>query len=211
MVALFCVVMKKTGNFLATCLILMVYSWQVSWYNIFGNPTSSLQLPWLYILGAMIFVYGVCNIRNSLKRSYSFAALFAFTMFFILFLYPLFISQTFSSALKEFISIAFFVVVVLVCYLNKNSVGKDVYEHFKRALIWAVVLTSVFILIQYVLYTYMDIRLFKIAVRLSFKGYQTSFYLLMEDHSSATIMLGCAAFYVLDGLKRKTHGITSRR
>ncbi len=203
MAALFYVVMKKTKNYLATCMILMVYTWQISWYNIFGDPTSALQLPWLYILGAMVLAYGIFNIKNCLKREYSITALILYSVFFILFLYPLFISESISSALKEFIIIAFFVVVMFVCFLNRDSVDKEAYEHFKKALIWAVLISSIFILIQYVLYTYMGISVFKMAVRRSFLGYQRSFYLLMEDHSSATIMLGCAIFYILDGLKKK--------
>ncbi len=202
--ALFYVVMMKTKNFLATCLIMMAYTWQISWVNIFGAPTSELQLPWLYIFGLLMFCYGIYNVKNSLKRSYSAFALGVFSAFFILFLAPLIISVSVSAGLKEFIIISFFVVVVFVCFLNGDSVGKEAYERFKIAIIWAVVLSSLFILLQFVMYKYMGVSLFKIAVRMSFSGgNQTSFYLLMEDHSSATIMLGCAIFYILDRLSKK--------
>ena len=202
-VALFYFVMIKTRNFLATCIIMMAYTWQISWVNVFGNPTADLQLPWLYIFGLLVFGYGVFNIKNSLRRTYSVFSLAVFSAFFILFLAPLFISESFSAGLKEFIIILFFVVVLLVCFLNGDSVDREAYERFKKAMIWAVFLSSVFILLQYVMYTYMGVSIFKVAIRMSFSGHQTSFYLLMEDHSSATIMLGCAVFYLLDGLKKK--------
>ena len=203
-VALFYVVMMKTKSFLATCIIMMAYTWQISWVNVFGNPTADLQLPWLYIFGLLIFMYGIYNIKNSLQRSYSVFALAIFSVFFILFTAPLIISQSISAGLKEYIIISFFVVVLLVCFLNGGTVGKEAYERFKIAIIWAVLLSSAFILLQFVMYKYMDISLFKVAVRMSFSGgYQTSFYLLMEDHSSATIMLGCAIFYILDRLNKK--------
>ena len=200
---LFYVVYQKTRNFIATCFILMVYTWQISWINIFGNPTSELQLPWFYIFGLLIVLYGVFHIKDCYFKGYGSVPTVLFSIFFIIFLYPLIISQSFIAGMREFAVIGFFAAVVFISYLFRDTVGKEVHEHFKKALIWAVFLSSTLIIIQSMIYSYAGIGLFKFAVRRSFTGYQTSFYLLMEDHSSSSIMLGCAVFYIIDRLNKK--------
>lgn len=201
--SLFYFVFKKTGSFLATCFILMAYTWQISWINIFGRPTSELQLPWFYVLGFLVIIYGFINIKNCFRRNYDIAPILLFSVLFIMILYPLAISKSFSAGVKEIGVIGFFVAVLFTSFLHRDTIGKEAYEHFKTAMIWAVMLTAVFIIAQYVLYKTAGIAVFKIAVRKSFAGYQTSFYLLMEDHSSSSIMLGCAVFYILDRLHRR--------
>ncbi|MBQ7669721.1 MAG: O-antigen ligase family protein [Clostridia bacterium] len=196
-------VFKRTRNFIATCLISMVYTWQISWMNIFGDPTSKLQLPWLYLLGLLIVIYGVVNIGSCFNRRYNFVPTLLFLTFILIMLYPLIISESISSGAKELGNIGFFIAVLFISYLYKDTVSKEVYDHFKKAIIWAVLLSSLFIILQYTLYNYAGIRLFKVAIRRSYSGYQTSFFLLMGDHSSASIMLGCAIFYILDRLSKK--------
>ncbi len=200
---LFFFVFTKTKSFLATCFILMAYTWQISWINIFGKPTSELQLPWFYIFGLFVVIYGLINIKNCLRRLYDFAPVILFSVLLIIILYPLAISKSFTVGMKEIGVIGFFVAVLFISFLHSDSIGKEAYEYFKTAMIWAVIMTSVFIILQYFLFKTAGIALFKMSIRKSFTGYQTSFYLLMEDHSSSTIMLGCAIFYILDRLQKK--------
>ena len=200
---LFFFVFNKTRSFLATCFILMAYTWQISWINIFGKPTSELQLPWFYILGMFVVIYGFINIKNCLGKLYDVAPVILFSVLIIVILYPLVISRSFSIGMKEMGIIGFFVAVLFVSFLHSDSIGKVAYKYFKTAMIWAVIMSSVFIILQYVLFKAAGIALFKMSIRRSFSGYQTSFYLLMEDHSSSTIMLGCAIFYILDRLHKK--------
>ena len=202
-VLMFYFVFKKTKNFIATCLILMAYTWQISWINIFGDPTSQFQLPWFYVLGFMIILYGVINIGSCFNRKYSFVPALLFLTLIVIMIYPLIISESIANGAKELGVIGFFVAVLFTSFLYKDTVSKEAYEHFKKAIIWAVLLTSLFIIVQYILYNYAGVRVFKVAIRRSYGGYQTSFYLLMGDHSSASIMLGCAVFYIIDRLSKK--------
>ena len=200
---LFFAVYKKTGDYLMTCMIMMCHTWQISWVNIFGEPTSELQLPWLYIFGVMVVLYGVFNIRECFKKNYGVIVFMLFISYMFLFVYPMLIAPSLSEGLKEFIMIGFFVVVLFVCFLFKDKVGQKAYVHFQNSLIWAVFISSLAIVFQWVMYTYAKVSLFKIAIALSFSGYQTNCYLLMEDHSCSTIMLGCVVFYMLERIDKK--------
>ena len=203
-VLLFIVVFRKTKNFLATCLILMCHTWQISWINIFGDPTADLQLPWFYILGAMIVVYGAFSLHGRGKKGYSPTVLFLFFAFLVMFNYPLFISKSFNEGLKEYIMIGFFVLVLLSAYILRDEVPYHCYERIKSAFIFAAVTTSVLLIFQYVMYSRFGMILFKLSLSKYFNNYQLSCRLLMEDHSCSTIMLGCAVFYIGDRIKKKT-------
>ena len=203
-VLLFALVYRKTKNFLATCLIMMCHTWQISWINIFGDPTANLQLPWFYIIGAMIVVYGAFSLHARGKKGYSPTVLAIFFIFLILFNYPLAISKSFSEGLKEYIMIGFFVLVLLSAYILRDEVPRECYEHVKSAFIWAAVSTSVLLIFQYVMYSRFGITLFKLSLSKYFNNYQLSCRLLMEDQSCSTIMLGCAAFYIADRIKKRT-------
>lgn len=200
---LFIAVNRKTKNFLTTCLILMCYTWQISWINIFGAPTSELQLPWFYVIGVMILAYGVINIKDCFSKVYGAIPIMFFIVLLIVFNYPLLISQSISNGLKEYMPIGFFVVVLFICYLYQGTMSEENYEHFKKSFIWAVFISSAAIIFQYIMYKYARVALFKIEIMPSYTGYQTNCYLLMEDHSSATIMLGCAIFYILEKIDKK--------
>ena len=203
-VVLFMVVLRKTKNFLASCLVMMCHTWQISWINIFGDPTSKLQLPWFYIIGALIVLYGAFSLHSRGRKGYSPAVLALFLIFIVFFNYPLFISRSFSEGLKEYIMIGFYVLVLLSAYILRDEVPRYCYERVKSAFIWAAVSTSVLLIFQYVMYSRFGITLFKLSLSRYFNNYQLSCRLLMEDHSCSTIMLGCAVFYIADRIKKKT-------
>ena len=201
--ALFYTSFKKTGNFLSSCLIMMCYTWQSSWINIFGEDTSSLQLPWFYVVGAMMALYAVYHFRSCFQRTYSGRMMLIFMMLIIWIHFPLTDSRSFTEGLKNYIMIMFFVMLLFVTFLYHDTMSGENYEHFKSALIWSVVLTSAALIFQYVMYRYANITLFKIEILPSFSGYQIGCQLLMEDHSSATVMLGVGVFYIMTRLDKK--------
>ena len=126
--ALFFFVHRKTRNFLASCFIMMCHTWQISWINIFGDPTAQLQLPWFYIIGVFIVGYAVVNFASCMKKEYSFLILTTFVAFLIFFNYPLLISRSISEGAKEYIMIGFYVVVLLVARVLVAA------EHWQRLL-----------------------------------------------------------------------------
>lgn len=200
---LFVFVQRKTKSFLATCIIMMCHTWQISWINIFGDPTANLQLPWFYILGVFIVGYALMNLTKYYQKEYSVFALLIFISFLIIFNYPLVISPSIAEGLKEYIMIGFFMIVLFVAYLFKEEVPNSCYRHFKSAFIWAAFTSSAFLIYQYVMYTYFGRAVFKVSMMQYFSTYQVSFRLLMEDHSCATIMLGCGVFYIVERINKK--------
>jgi|GEM_PF-1778575 len=200
--ALFFFVQRKTKSFLASCIIMMCHTWQISWINIFGDPTADLQLPWFYILGVFIVVYAVFNIGKCRNKEYSPFILSVFVAFLLLFNYPLVISRSIKEGLKEYIMIGFYMVVLLVAYLFKDSIPKEKYRHIKTAFIWASVVTSALLIFQYIMYTEFGRALFKITIAKYYSSYHASCHLLMEDHSCSTIMLGCGVFYVAERISK---------
>lgn len=203
-VALFATVVKRTENVLSACLIMMCYTWQSSWINIFGKSTSELQLPWFYIAGAVMLICAVVKFRSCFERTYSGRMMLIFLMMIIWIHYPLFTSSSLSEGLKNYVMIMFYLVLLFVAFLYHDTMSAENYEHFKSALIWSVLLTSVALIFQYLMYRYASLTLFKIEIQPSFSGYQIGCRLLMEDHSSATIMLGVAVFYIMERINKKT-------
>ena len=205
--ALFFAVMRKTENFLTTCLIMMCYTWQISWINIFGAPTSELQLPWFYVMGVLMVGYAVINVKKCFERSYSAVSFVVFVIFIGIFNIPLLMSKSMGEGLKEYIVIGFFVVILFVAYMYSCTASPENYDRVKTAFIWEAFMGAVCIIFQYIMYVHAGISLFKVEYMPSFSGeYQISCYLLMEDHSCSTIMLGCAVFYILDRISPKNWG-----
>lgn len=200
---LFYFVYKKSKSFLATCLIVMCHTWQISWINIFGDPTADLQLPWFYIIGVFIVAYGVVNFASRLKKEYNVIVLVTFVAFLLFFNYPILISKSIKEGMKEYIMIGFYVVVLLVAYIFKDEIPKTCYNQFKSAFIFATVTSSALIVFQYVMFKEFGIALFKIRKSIYLTKSQLSCYLLMEDHSCSTIMLGCGVFYVAERITKK--------
>ncbi|MBR0303660.1 MAG: O-antigen ligase family protein [Clostridia bacterium] len=201
--ALFFFVHRKTRNFLASCFIMMCHTWQISWINIFGDPTAQLQLPWFYIIGVLIAVYAVFNIRDCMKKEYNLPYLLVFLVFLIAFNYPLVISESVAEGVKEYIMIGFFMIVLLVAYLFRDTIPKSVHTRIKSAFIFAAVTTSVLLIFQYFMYIRFGLVLFKINLTKYFANDQVSCHLLMEDHSCSTIMLGAAVFYIAERITKK--------
>ena len=202
-IALFKFTFDRTKNFLTSCLIMMCYTWQSSWINIFGEPTSELQLPWYYIIGVIMVIYTLINVRHCFERKFDGFAMAVFVAQLIWMNYPMIISETFSEGFKNYIMIAFFSVLVFICFLFHDEASEQNYNQYRNALIWSVFLASLGLILQYTMYKAAGISLFKIEIIPSFSGYQLGCQLLMEDHSSATIMFGVGAFYVMTKLDGK--------
>lgn len=202
--ALFSVVFKKTENVISACLIVMCYTWQSSWINIFGESTSELQLPWFYVAGAIMFLSAAVKFRSCFERTYSGRMVLIFLMMIIWIHFPLFTSESMSEGLKNYVMIMFYLVLLFVSFMFHDTMSAENYEHFKSSLIWSVLLCAVALIFQYIMYRYASVTLFKIEILPSFSSYQIGCRLLMEDHSSATIMFGVAAFYIIERVNKKT-------
>lgn len=196
--------MKKNEVFLVTILEILVFTWPISWINIFGQPTSQLQLPWFYVFGAFVVFDSFINIKKFYLKEHNGILINVFIIFLIYSLIPLVKSISFSEGIKEYIMIMFFVVLFICSYFRRDSITSLDREIIIKDIIFITLISSILIIIQYIMFTYFSIRLFKIGNSLSYDGIQTSCSLLLEDTSCSTIMLGCGGFYAyLKGRDKK--------
>lgn len=201
--AMFAAVFAKRKNVLVTCVIMMCYTWQASWMNIFGEPTADMQISWFYITGAIMLLWALVDLKSCFARTYSGGAFAAFVMLIIWMQYPLVISASVLNGVKNYLVISFFVIVFFICFLYHDTASQEDYVHIKKALVWAAFLTALGIIVQYIMYKYAGIKLFKIEIIPSYSQYQTGCMLLMEDHSSSTILLGVSTFYIMTMAEKK--------
>ena len=201
--ALFVFCMRKAKNFLAACIMMLCHTWQISWINIFGDPSTSLQLPWFYLTGVLIAGYALFNIRSMMKTKVGSVLLASFAAIFLIFTYPLATSHSKSEGLKEYIMIGFFLVLTFIAVLFSSTVPHECKRHIENAFIFAVVVSSALLIFQYVYYTATGRFIFKFAVGQYNGSSMRSAKLLMEDTSCSTLMLGCGVFYMLDRLNKK--------
>ena len=202
--ALFAFCCKKSKNFLAACLMMLCHTWQISWINIFGDSSTSLQLPWFYVIGVLLVLYAVVNAKKLVKSQIGSVLLIVFVCAFVLSVYPLFRSHSVSEGLKEFIMIGFFLVLVFIAALCSSTVPYESKKHIENAFMFAVVVTSALLIFQYAYYSATGTAIFKFSVGQYFGEAMNSAKLLMEDTSCSTIMIGCGVFYMLDRLNKKT-------
>ena len=195
---------RKNNNFILSIVEMLVFAWPISWMNIFGRPTEYLQLPWFYLFGALIVFYTILNIKEFYSKQQNGLLMVVFIVFFIYSLVPLLQSVSFSEGLKEYIMIMFFMVLFLCMYFKRDIIDNLDREKIIKDIIFINLLCSIFIILQYVMFTYFNIPLFKIGNALSYGGIQTSCGLLLEDTSCSTIMIGCGGFYAyLKGKEKK--------
>ncbi len=223
--ALFYACYKKTGDFLCSCLMMFCHTWQASWINIFGDWASDMPVTWFYVVGVIILVYSLINIRKLLTVKVAPVPLAVFVSMVLLLPYPLLISESVGEGLKEMLMIAFFVVVAFISFLFKSAVAFEKRKYVVNSFVFCMLLTSFFLLFQYVMYKTMGIALFKLSLGVYYGEATTSSKLLMDDTSCSTIIIGGAAFYLLENLNKKNWfwiltmaallmagiGVTSRR
>ncbi len=204
-VGLFFVVQSKTKNFLASCLCMFCHTWQISWINIFGDPTSELQLPWFYIIGVLVCIYAVFNFSEIYRKQIGAKILVTFVALFIVSVFPLLTSVSKTEGLKEYIMIIFFLIMVFIAFLFSDKLVQNEREHIINAYIWCVFISSVFIIIQAAAYHLGGMILFKFSIENYLGNTMTPAQLLMEDSSCATIMLGSAVFFILEKIEKKQY------
>lgn len=202
--ALFAFCLRKSKNFLAACVMMLCHTWQISWINIFGDPSESLQLPWFYLIGVLLVFYAVVNAKKLAKTQIGSVLLIVFICAFILSVYPLFRSHSLSEGLKEFIMIGFYLALTFIAALCSSAVPYESKKHIENAFIFAVVVTSALLIFQYAYFSATGTAIFKFSVGQYFGGTMNSAGLLMEDTSCSTIMIGCGVFYMLERLNKKT-------
>ena len=201
--ALFFVCLRKSESFVACGVMMLCHTWQISWFNIFGSPTAVLQLPWFYITGAILVMFTLSKLKTLYTKQISvyFLSLIVFVV--IISLFPLFSSPSKSEALKEFIMIMFYIVLVFAAFLFSDSVSRKAREGILSAYSFCVFITCLFLIFQTVAYQFFGISLFYLSEGIYFGNATFTSGLLMSDLSSASIMLGSAVFINIERIEKK--------
>ncbi|MBQ3528229.1 MAG: hypothetical protein IJA52_06750 [Clostridia bacterium] len=201
--SLFFVCFKKSESFLAACMMMLCHTWQISWINIFGAPITSLQLPWFYLIGLLLALFTLAKLKSLYSKPVNafFLALVVFVL--IISTFPFFTSPSKSEALKDYIMILFYIVLVFVAFLFSNSVSLEAREHILSAYSWCVFISCFFIIFQTVAYQFFGISLFYQSEGYYFGKATFTSGLLMGDLSSASIMLGSAVFIAVVRIEKK--------
>jgi len=197
----------KTRDYISTCLCLMCHVWPFSWVNIFGGPSYTLEITWFYIIGMFIAFWAVFNFRRLSKKRVNAVVLGVFVATFVIFVYPLIISRSISSGLNDFIMIGFFLLLCFVAFLNSSTMDEKNRRRIVTAYIWSVVISAVMIIFQYMYYQIFSETLFRFSISVYNGSTMISAKLLMEDASTATIMLGSAVFFMLERFNKKDRRI----
>ncbi len=204
---LFCVLFYfayiKTKNFISSCLIVMCHTWPISWINIFGRPSEELQITWFYVVGVLVLGYFFSNLKKLKNNNVSAVMLSVFAFIAVLSIYPIMLSPSKGSAMKEFIMIAFFIIMVFVATLMSDTLSSENKKRIIDAYIFCVSVCSVLLIFQYVYHTATGDTIFKYAIGNYMGKPMVSSNLLMEDTSSATIMLATGVFYMLERVNKK--------
>ena len=141
--------MRENENFILSMVEMLVFTWPISWMNIFGMPTSYLQLPWFYLFGVFIVFYVVLNIKQFYLKKQNGLLMIVFIVFFIYSLVPLIQSVSFSEGLKEYIMIMFFMVLFICMYFKRDSITSLDREKIINDIIFINLWCSIFIILQY--------------------------------------------------------------
>lgn len=201
---------RKNGSSAGTLMELLVFTWPISWVNIFGTPTSDLQLPWFYIVCFCFVLYAVCNINDMLQTQNEALILSCFLVLLIYLIIPLLKSRSFSEGFKDYVMIGVFCIVLFIAFLMRDRMSMDIKDMIISDIVFMNFICALFIVFQYYMFHFHGVKLYKLETPLSFGGVQTSCSLLFEDSSCSTIMLGCGCFYAfLSGRAHKYRYIIS--
>ncbi len=202
-VSLFWVCATKSKNFLVACAMMFCHTWQISWYNIFGKSTDALQLPWFYVVGVLIVAYAIFNYRKLYTASVSTAFISNLILVVVFAFIPLVLAPSVSEALKEYIMIMFFVVIVAVTFFCSNTAENKALEHVLNSYVWCSFISCILIIFQAVMFFAFGVYFFYHSQGVFFGNATQTFGLLMQDLSSATIMLGSAVFICISKIEKK--------
>lgn len=190
-------------------LEMLCFSWPFSWTNIFGVSTteSSNQITWFYIIGLcalLNFILGLKGENFKIKKGNLVLDL-AFVIIFPFSIIPLLMANIFKDGFSDFLTIIFFCLMIFICYKSKKKLTNEEVNDIINCFIFVNVMCAIVILIQYLVYQYKGLALFRMSIMGSFAGkMQTGGLVLMEDSSSATMMLGCGIlFSLIKGRKKK--------
>ncbi len=202
-VSLFWVCATKSKSFLVACAMMFCHTWQISWYNIFGRTTDALQLPWFYVVGVLIIAYAIFNYRKLYTASVSTAFISNLMLVVVFAFIPLVLSPSVSNALKEYIMIMFFVAIVAIAFFCSSTADNKALEYVLNSYLWCVFISCALIVFQAIMFFAFGVYFFYHSQGIFFGNTTQTFGLLMGDLSSATIMLGSAAFICISKIEKK--------
>ncbi len=192
---------KKEGNQTIVVLTeMMIYSWSCGWMNIFGKTVESMHLPFIYLIGFAIVMYGIYVNRTNYDKSDLLLVVILVTLEAVTII--LHNSDSLSGALTEVITFVFvFAVAISIKSLDVTITQKE-YDGVLKSYVNANIFTAIGITVQAVIQIVFEYN-FIYGVDTVYLG-QTRIItsLLFLDASSASIFVAIAVFVLIKEYKR---------
>lgn len=183
---------KNTQSTTTVILQLMCYSIPLSWRNIFGGDYGSLPISWFYILGAILMLHLVI-LKKPIHLNKADFRVFILSIIVIIFTFiPLINSAYISQALSQFITVQFHNILILIVILKGNFINKEDYNLIQKSYIFAGLLASSGVLIQYILF-----QQGIIIGDINYLNNRTSFNFLFSDASHSSLYFATTAFLAI--------------
>lgn len=194
--ASFCILMflfyffKKEGlGSSAIFLILMCLSIPTSFRNILGGSFGEFPLTWFYLLGLGYVVSSFYD-SNQKKMNY-----YQFLMIYLLIfsIIPILKATSVKESIGEYITYGFFLVSVFEASRNQNSLSSLEYNVIKKVYIFAVIISALGIIFQFLMYSYFN----KMFLWIEFYGGGRTYYgFLFNDMSTSTLYMASAILFL---------------
>lgn len=183
----------------AIIIELMCYTVPVAWRSVFGGSFASLPVPWFYIMGVVFILSLLLSKTIKVEKNVRTGMTVSLTAIIILGTIQLWRSIDFNDALKEYITLSFYFLVLIFSVICSGLLSKEDYDRVIKAYILTCFMTAIFIIIQFAAARYMGIILGHLYLA---ANNRTGYGLMFEDLSSASIYLATAAFMAFLQLKQ---------
>ena len=176
---------------------LLIVVWPISWINIIGEDTGSLQLPWFYIIGLLLAIVAFSKRKTKGTQIRGRKKVILCLLFLLIYsIVPLLICYSVTDGIGDYIMLLFFLVIIFAGYIAKDSIDNQELEELRTMFVYINFICAIGIIFQYIMYSAFGRTFFKIGTSGSFSGdLQKGCSLIFEDASCSTIMLGCGFIY----------------
>lgn len=193
---------KKNGDsFLISLIGLLCYTWSSSWRNIFGGSFAEIPIPWFYVIGLVIVIYILVFKKLSIQRGMFFLLSALITLGFI----SLIISNDFSEAITDYITLLFLYTVIGTVQFAKICIKESGYFSVLKSLVYANFITCIAIIIQFIIQYFLGYNFINGSQTVLLGNVRIVSSLMFGDISSATICLGIGILIVVLDFKRFKH------
>lgn len=177
---------RKKNSVIASLVILMCLSIPLSFRNVMGGDFDQFPLSWFYFFGfilSIVLLFKWLKTIEDIRINY-YQLIILFTILFSII--PLINSTFFREGLNEFITLIFFLVLLLTSSLMPGILRENEYKSAIGYYIAGTLLSSLMVTLQYILFQYGNIPFLKVT---EYGGGRLYFSFLFADMSVGTLYM----------------------